>query len=511
MKSNRTILIVEDSRAARALIRSELKTGSYNVLEAGSGAEAVELFKNHSVDLITMDVEMPGMNGYETCQRIRELEFAQASDDGQSSRLVPIIFLTSKDDYLSRIQGFNAGAKEFISKTFTQGELLIAVNKLLESESVLRGLRAVVADESTTARMIAASHLQNHGVEVHEFSDGEQAFEFLKNVGGQVDMLISEFSLQGMDGLQLCERARKDLGLRLPIIVVTADVDRATMLKFYQVGATDYLIKPYLKEELLARLNSHLEIRFMYKNLERQNVELRSVGVLKDRFLSACTHDLRCPVTAILGLTELLQEELNLVDPQAKYLRQIDESGRDLLLLVDELLDFTRVQTQASKHAMGPVNLDELCRHTISGLEVLANKKDIELTYSREGGTESEILGVENGIKRVITNLVSNALKFTSSGGTVELMLLDRSEKLVLLVNDTGIGIPADRLDTIFTQDAKFNRQGTDGEKSNGFGLSIVKEIADLHKAVITVESEEGAGTMFSVEFERLQNDQKVA
>ncbi|MFH0998233.1 MAG: response regulator [Pseudomonadota bacterium] len=255
----RRILVVDDSQTIRMRIREELEEGGYEVIEAKNGLEALILSASPSPpDLITIDIEMPKMNGFETCRKLRESHYARffAGEDHR----VPIIFVTGNDTIEDRKKGFELGAVDFIAKPFQKGGILAVANKILNPPLMHKGIHALVADDNIVARKIASLCLSREGIEVHEAEDGGQACEIMRTSGDKMDIVITDLVMPNMDGMQLCRHIRQDLGRQdIPIIVLTAMSDLSEILEVFKVGASDYLIKPFAKEELLARINVHIE------------------------------------------------------------------------------------------------------------------------------------------------------------------------------------------------------------------------------------------------------------
>jgi len=256
----RRILVVDDSQTIRMQIREELEQGGYEVAEARNGLEAlIHAASSTPPDLITLDIEMPKMNGFETCQKLRESHYARFFIKSEDHR-VPIIFITGNDTIEDRKKGFEVGAVDFVSKPFKKGEVLAVANKILNPPVMQNGIKALVADDNVVARKIAALCLSREGIEVHEAVDGKQAYDIIRSFGDTLDIVITDLVMPNMDGMQLCRQIRQDLGkLDIPIIVLTAMSDLSEILEVFKVGASDYLVKPFSKEELLARINVHIE------------------------------------------------------------------------------------------------------------------------------------------------------------------------------------------------------------------------------------------------------------
>ncbi|MBW1768025.1 MAG: response regulator, partial [Deltaproteobacteria bacterium] len=306
----KNILVVDDSAMVRETIRGELEQGGYNVVEAADGIEAlIQAAVTPPPDLITLDIEMPKLNGFETCEKLRREHYARfftRSRDGQ----VPIIFVTSNDTIPYRKRGFDLGAADFITKPFAKGEILAAVNKMLKPDSRLQELVALVVDDSTVARRIVSEVLKREGLTVMEAEDGINAFEIMESKMAEIDIVITDLMMPRMDGIELCRKIRSQPDIpHLPVIFLTGAEDQSQLLEIFKAGATDYLVKPFLKEELLARLSVQFEgIQLNRRHLRTVN-ELKDLEQMKDNLLGVCSHDQHLPLNEILSSADLLLEK----------------------------------------------------------------------------------------------------------------------------------------------------------------------------------------------------------
>ncbi len=287
----RRILVVDDSQTIRMQIREELEEGGYAVIEAKNGLEALILAASPSPpDLITLDIEMPKMNGFETCRKLRDAHYSRFFVKYEDHR-VPIIFVTGNDTIEDRKKGFKMGAVDFITKPFQKGEILAISNKILNPPLMHKGIHALIADDNIVARKIASLCLSQEGIEVYEAEDGKQACEIMRTAGVRMDIVITDLVMPNMDGMQLCRHIRQDLARRdIPIIVLTAMSDLSEILEVFKVGASDYLVKPFAREELLARINVHieknkvtLELRETIKLLKEANEKVEKMSILLKR------------------------------------------------------------------------------------------------------------------------------------------------------------------------------------------------------------------------------------
>jgi two-component system cell cycle response regulator len=283
------ILVVDDSQTVRMKIRKELEAGGCEVTEAKDGLEAlVRTGSNPPFDLITLDIEMPRMNGFDTCRRLRSPRYAGfVNDDGKAN--LPIIFITGNDTVEDRKTGFELGAVEFLSKPFSDGEILATVNKILHVQDVSQRALALVADDSAVAREVASRSLSMEGIHVIEVEDGQQAYDVISQKKCELDIVITDLIMPRMDGIQLCTRIRRELAMPdIPIIVLSSVSELSEIVKVFKAGASDYLVKPYVKEELLARAGVHIERNRIYREL-REKINLLEAANKKIEVLS--THD----------------------------------------------------------------------------------------------------------------------------------------------------------------------------------------------------------------------------
>ncbi|MFQ5450628.1 MAG: response regulator [Nitrospinaceae bacterium] len=494
------ILIVDDSSTFRKIARRELEQEGYEILEARDGREALEQITSHPVDLVTLDVEMPEMDGYETCKNLRSREFAHRLHRKVES-ILPVIFITARDTLEERAKGFHAGAADFITKPFLPGELLASVHKILKPGNRFQGMNALVVDDSLPTRMILSQILGKRGVTVHTAENGREGLEILGTRMNEIDIVITDFFMPEMDGEELCERIRTDLNQKeIPILVLSGLSEKSTIIDLFKAGATDYLIKPFVKEELLARIEVHLNIRLLHKELNGKILELKKLNQMKNDFLSICSHDLRSPLTSILGFTDLLIQS-GMDDQERRIcLETIQSSGQFLLSLINDLLDLQRFQSAAGDLEMEPLSLAEIAKKSLASLSPLAALKYLDVKLDNHLPPALKVSGNSNALNQGLNNLLSNAIKFTPRQGTIRISLeMQGKEKIGISVIDSGVGIPQEKLPNLFKGWTKASQAGTDGEKGTGLGLAITHQIVKSHGGTLEVTSREGKGSVFRI------------
>lgn len=285
------ILIVDDSAVTRKIIKSELEPGGFEILNAEDGEQAMLIAKSHAPDLITLDVDMPHLDGFQTCANLRSLSSAPNANALATGR-IPIVFITSSDSEEERARGFEVGATDFLVKPFAQGELLKVVNRILKPRNILRGTTALVVEDSDFIRHAVSDILRRQGITVLEAGDGRAALELARNPDVHIDLIVTDYIMPEMDGEELCSRIRNDLKLHdLPIIVLSGVESKSAIVGLFKAGATDFLIKPFAIEELLARINVHLQISLLNQQLTLANTQMMDDLSLAEEAQRSAIHD----------------------------------------------------------------------------------------------------------------------------------------------------------------------------------------------------------------------------
>jgi CheY-like chemotaxis protein len=494
------ILIVDDSKLVRVAVRRELG-GAHEYREAKHGLEALQIIRDgFTPDLITLDIEMPELGGFETCERLYSPEFARFFPANREGR-VPVVFLTARDTLAERRRGFELGAIDFVSKQFEPGALAVLVDQILNPGERLRGVHVLLVDDSRMIRQIVGNALRDVGVDVIEAVDGLEGFSILCNRLSSIDLVITDIEMPVMSGTELCRRIRHEIGLvDLPIVFFTG-ADQAQRVAAFQAGATDCLVKPFIKEEMISRLNVHIEKALLNSRLRHTVAELRNAIKCQRDMLATLSHDMRAPLSGVMGFADLLFMGPNRTPTELENIDLIKQSGQMLLSLVEDILSLSKQQSGRSELELQPLELGPLLARSVAMLQSLAARKHQEIVFN-QNTKETAIAGHAESLMRVFNNLISNALKFTADGGNI-CVSLDPAPpgKLAVVVADTGIGIPPQQMAHIFDRYSQSSQRGTAGEASTGLGMSIVREFVEAHKGEVTVTSQPGRGTQFRVTF----------
>lgn len=257
-------------------------------------------------------------------------------------------------------------------------------------------------------------------------------------------------------------------------------------------------------EEELLKLNAELEERVEDRttDLKRLNLELERAVRVKDEFLANMSHELRTPLNAIIGLSESLAEktvgELN--EKQAKYVSVIAESGQHLLELINDILDLAKIEAGQVRLDRNKVNVSAVCQSGLRMIHQLAHRKNQEVSFEMDDGLDL-IRADERRLKQMLVNLLSNAVKFTPEGGRLGLEVRGnrRANIVQFTVWDTGIGIEAEDLERLFRPFVQLDSELSRTTTGTGLGLALVAQMARLHGGSVSVESQPGKGSRFTI------------
>ena len=308
----------------------------------------------------------------------------------------------------------------------------------------------------------------------------------------KASLVLMGVDMPGEDGYHICGRMKQDPDLKnIPVIFITARESEEDEERGLAVGAIDYLTKPVSPPIVKARVRSHLE-------LKRQRDSLADLSEMKTRLFSILAHDLKNPFTTLLGLTDIMMEmgsELSR-EEMLDFGRRLNDSSRRVFSLLENLLEWLRLQMGGVAPDLKPVNLAELAHRTLDLMTLPAQEKGVRL-ISRVP-EDLKVMADENMTDTVIRNLAGNALKFTPPQGQVIIESEITGERVVVSVKDSGVGMNADQLARLFQMGKENTTLGTNGEKGTGLGLALCRDLMMRQGSELKVQSAPGQGATFT-------------
>ncbi len=368
--------------------------------------------------------------------------------------------------------------------------------------------RVLIVDDNTVNRLMLSNYVEGLNYAAETVVNGQEALRILETE--QFDLVLLDVEMPVMNGYEVLEQLKANPALRdLPVIMISALDELDNIVKCIELGAEDYLPKPFNPVLLRARLNACLEkkrLRDQEADLQRKELAaMEKLTRLKDQFVNTVSHDLRNPINTVLGYSDLLQESLqDSTDPTTElFLNKIRSSSRHMLNLVNDLLDLAKIETGGILE-LQVFHLGQFLQERYEEFELLAQQKGLNFSY--QPPPIDRKLNIDTlRMSQVVNNLLSNALKYTPLDGTVTLtgsIHLNQNGSggwALIQVSDSGLGIPEEDIPHLFDKFYRVNRTEHRAVEGTGLGLSIVKAIVESHGGEIRVESELGKGSSFIV------------
>lgn len=349
----------------------------------------------------------------------------------------------------------------------------------------------IVEDDSNTLQLMLDALEYEYGVQ--GVWNGVEALKALERES--FDLVLLDIMMADIDGLEILRRIRETkTAIELPVILISALSQDTVIVEGLQSGANDYITKPFDIEVMRARIQCQLVLKKQVSDQGQTISDLKSSADMKDHFLHIASHDLKNPLNNLLLAHYQLRTVLG-DQPEAKQaLDTIEQTVNSMADLVDDFLDSAALENGRLELSLEAVEASHVISETLLAYEANANQKNISL---RMGQTNGAMLADYNRLTQILSNLVSNAIKYTPPDRSVMIWSAVEGERVRIHVADQGPGIPADELDSLFKPFSKLSPRPTAGESSTGLGLWIAKELLRLQNGTIGVECPADGGSIF--------------
>lgn len=487
-----TILHIDDNEANRYIVSRILRNAGFLVVEAASGEEGLKALVEHHLDLVILDVKLPGLDGFQVCHRIKS---------NPDTAFIPVLhlsasFVKSED----KAQGLDSGADAYLVQPVEPIELVATARSLLRIRQAEESALKLAREWQTTFDSI------NDGVGLLDREGNlQRCNRALTELLGKLPHEILGYPHQDLMKTSLgfgsgsCFNRAKETCRRQ--ILETESRGRWFSKTIDPVldEQGNFIGAVYLLADITDRKQIEQERAQLLEREQQARLEAEAANRLKDEFLATLSHELRSPLNAMLGWTRLLNTRKFDEVTTIKAMQTIERNAKAQAQLVEDLLDVSRIIQGKLRLYVRPMNLVDAIEAAIETVRPAANAKEIQIQTVLDPAL-GFIAGDPDRLQQVIWNLLSNAVKFTPKGGQVQVILQQVNSHLEITIADNGQGISPEFIPFVFDRFRQADSSITRTYSGLGLGLAIVRHLVELHGGIVSVTSlGKGQGASFTV------------
>jgi len=342
----------------------------------------------------------------------------------------------------------------------------------------------LIVDDNPNNLQVLGNLLRENNYRIAFAQDGFQAIELAQKI--LPELILLDVMMPEIDGFQVCENLKSKPQTRsIPVIFLTAKTEHEDILQGFKSGGVDYITKPIKKEELIARVKTHVEFEIARR-------KLKEALDFKNKIFSIVAHDLRGPIGNFNALLDILLANKDLYSKESIFesLFEIKKLSENIYVTLNNLLLWAKNEMQNITFKKEVFNINETIQKSIDLLISNAKLKNINIVFNVNENIL--VMGDPETIASVVRNLLSNAIKFSYEGGTVNIFINKDNQYATIIVQDNGIGIPDDAKDKLFSNTNFYTSFGTASEKGIGVGLKLCKSFVEKNGGKIWFETQPG-------------------
>ncbi|MDD3813749.1 MAG: response regulator [Desulfocapsaceae bacterium] len=327
----------------------------------------------------------------------------------------------------------------------------------------------------------------------------EEAMKLLRSL--TPDIILLDVMMPGMNGFSFCRKLKKDPKYQdIPVIFLTSLSQQTDIVKGFDAGGQDYIIKPFNQQELLARVRTHIHLHDTLLENKRLSRLALDANRSKSEFLASMSHEIRTPLNSIIGMAEVLAETV-LSSEQHEYVRIFRSAGENLLEIINDILDLSKIEAGQTELESIDFDLPTLLDSVTSLVSLRADEQETLIHTHIDSDVPFYLKGDPTRLRQILLNLVGNAVKFTQKG-KVEIKVSTETQsgheqKLLFSITDNGIGIPADKQQLIFDSFTQADSLTTRKYGGTGLGLTICQKLLNIMQGRIWLISQPEKGSTF--------------
>ncbi len=359
--------------------------------------------------------------------------------------------------------------------------------------------KILIVDDVASNVILLKALLSKEKYNLITANSGDQAIELLNTQ--LPDLILLDVMMRGMNGYDVATYIKNsDKYKHIPIIFLTALNSSSDIIQGFKVGGSDFVSKPFNKEELLLRIAHQISLIEAKRIIERQTVELKNIISGRDKLYSVIAHDLRSPIGTIKMALNMFS--MNLTKDQVgeemyEFINLANQTAENTFSLLDNLLKWTKSQIGRLNVVYQDVDLNDIIVDMVEVFSLISEVKSIKLNIKRIEGDSKARIDVDM-IKTVLRNLLSNAVKFSNQGGEVDIYTTQDDDYINIHVKDYGVGISEENKSKLFCLGSSFSTFGTSNEEGSGLGLILVSDFVEKNGGKVWFDSKLGEGTEFS-------------
>lgn len=365
--------------------------------------------------------------------------------------------------------------------------------------------KVLIVDDVPTNVMLVQAILKKEGYTLLTCDSGTKALRIANEK--HPNLILLDIMMPEMDGYEVLQHLKSNPETTdIPVIIMSALSDMQSIVKGYQLGATEYVTKPFQREELVKRVAHRYELY----SIKRIKAELENTIESRDTLYSVIAHDLRSPLGSLKMMNNailMMVDKERVGDEVYEMIQMMNKTSEEIFLLLDNLLKWAKNCLNKQHVYKQQTDINSIIDSTAEMYIPMAAQKGVKIILEN---LDKELVGLVDidMLKTIIRNLISNAMKFSFEGGTITLSSRSEGDFVTVSVKDTGKGIKKEDQDKLLKQDSHFTTYGTKNEKGSGLGLMLCKDFVELHGGKLWFESEgEGKGTTFLFSMKALNQE----